>query len=174
MTTIATAKAFPITGPLPRAPRYSLLSVAQGFPSDAWRRGVAVEPYPPGVPQAIDACVDLEGTFATKDTPDAVVMVHYAANRPVGALRGESDLAPLLRWLARYSAWLEDRARLNRFRTSFVYVVKARFAGETERRARQQMLAASPPTPGSFLVTDESESWETLSPRAGNGLRPRQ
>jgi len=99
------------------------------------------------------------------DTPDAAVMVHYAANRPVGALRGESDLAPLLRWLARYSAWLEDRARLNRFRTSFVYVVKARFAGETERRARQQMLAASPPTPGSFLVTDESESWETLSPR---------
>ncbi|GAP12898.1 phage portal protein, lambda family [Longilinea arvoryzae] len=100
-----------------------------------------------------------------EDTPDAAVMVHYAANRPVGALRGESDLAPLLRWLARYAAWLEDRARLNRFRTSFVYVIKARFAGEAERRARQQMLAANPPTPGSFLVTDESESWETLSPR---------
>jgi len=102
---------------------------------------------------------------ALNDSPDAAVMVHYAANRPVGALRGESDLAPLLRWLARYAAWLEDRARLNRFRTSFVYVIKARFAGEAERRARQQMLAASPPTPGSFLVTDESETWETLSPR---------
>jgi hypothetical protein len=99
------------------------------------------------------------------DAPETAVMVHYAANRPVGALRGESDLAPLLRWLARYAAWLEDRARLNRFRTSFMYVIKARFAGEAERRARQQMLAASPPTPGSFLVTDESENWETLSPR---------
>lgn len=99
------------------------------------------------------------------DSPETAVMVHYAANRPVGALRGESDLAPLLRWLARYAAWLEDRARLNRFRTSFMYVIKARFSGEAERRARQQTLAANPPTPGSFLVTDESESWETLSPR---------
>ncbi len=51
-------------------------------------------------------------------------MLHYAINRPVGALRGESDLAPLLRWLSRYAAWLEDRARLNRFRTAFLYVVR--------------------------------------------------
>ena len=39
------------------------------------------------------------------------VMLHYAINRPVGAQHGESDLAPLLRWLARYAGWLEDRAR---------------------------------------------------------------
>ena len=31
------------------------------------------------------------------------VMLHYAVNRPVGALRGESDLAPILPWLRRYS-----------------------------------------------------------------------
>ena len=52
-------------------------------------------------------------------------MLHYAINRPVGAQWGESDLAPVLRWLSRYAAWLEDRARLNRFRNSFPYVVTA-------------------------------------------------
>lgn len=93
------------------------------------------------------------------------VMLHYAINRPVGAQWGESDLAPLLRWLARYANWLEDRARLNRFRTAFLYVVKARFANEADRLARQQHLNAHPPTPGSILVTDEGEEWSVISPR---------
>jgi len=93
------------------------------------------------------------------------VMLHFAINRPVGAVHGESDLAPLLRWLSRYAAWLEDRARLNRYRTAFYYVVKSRFLSETERAARQTQLSAAPPTPGSILVTDESESWEVLSPK---------
>ena len=92
-------------------------------------------------------------------------MRHYAVNRPVGAVRGESDLAPVLRWLNRYAGWLEDRARLNRFRTAFLYIVRARFVSETERLARQRALSANPPTPGSILVTDESESWEVLSPK---------
>ena len=42
--------------------------------------------------------------------PSTPVMLHYAVNCPVGALRGESDLAPILPWLKRYSRWLEDRA----------------------------------------------------------------
>jgi len=93
------------------------------------------------------------------------VMLHYAVNRPVGAVRGESDLAPLLRWLNRYAAWLEDRARLNRYRTAFLYVVRTRFASESERQARQAALQANPPTPGSILVTDETENWEVISPK---------
>jgi hypothetical protein len=91
------------------------------------------------------------------------VMLHYTVNRPVGGQWGESDLAPVLKWLARYSNWLEDRARLNRFRNSFLFVVKAKFASETERAARQANLAAHPPAPGSILVTDDSETWEVLS-----------
>lgn len=93
------------------------------------------------------------------------VMLHYAINRPVGAQWGESDLAPVLRWLSRYAAWLEDRARLNRFRTAFLYIVHAKFSSEAERRARQSALNAAPPSPGSILVTDENESWEALHPR---------
>jgi len=104
------------------------------------------------------------------DTPDESghfkpVMVHYAVNRPVGGLWGESDLSHLLKWLGRYTAWLEDRVRLNRFRNAFLYVVKASYTSEAARKARQAELAANPPTPGSILVTDESEEWSVMSPK---------
>jgi hypothetical protein len=92
------------------------------------------------------------------------VMLHYCINRAVGSQWGESDLAPLLKWLSRYASWLEDRARLNHFRTAFLYVVHGRFGSEAERRARQAALNAAPPSPGSILVTDEGESWEVLNP----------
>lgn len=95
----------------------------------------------------------------------APVMVHYAINRAAGAQWGESDLAPLLIWLRRYAAWLEDRTRLNRFRNAFLYRVRANFASENARRARQAELAAHPPSPGSILVTDESEDWSVISPK---------
>ncbi len=105
------------------------------------------------------------GDAPAADGTYPVVMLHYAVNRPVGAQWGESDLAPVLRWLSRYAAWLEDRARLNRFRTAFLYIVRSRFTSEADRRARQSSLNAAPPSPGSILVSDESESWDTLSPR---------
>ncbi|MCC7361223.1 MAG: hypothetical protein IT317_17185 [Anaerolineales bacterium] len=94
------------------------------------------------------------------------VALVYAVNRPVGAAWGESDLAPLLRWLARYSHWLENRARLNHFRQSFMYVVRGVFKSAAERLARQAELNANPPTPGSILVTDaNSEAWGVLHPQ---------
>jgi len=96
-------------------------------------------------------------------------MLHYAINRPAGAQWGESDLAPVLRWLSRYAAWLEDRARLNHFRTAFLYVVRARFTSEADRRSRQSALNTTPPSPGSILVTDENEAWDTLNPRLESG-----
>lgn len=100
-----------------------------------------------------------------QDDPSRAVMLHYSINRPVGAQWGESDLAPLLRWLSRYANWLEDRARLNRFRNAFVYVVKSRFSSESDRYARQQHLNANPPMPGAILVTDEGEEWSVLNPQ---------
>ncbi len=113
--------------------------------------------YPWAVYDALNDTLDENGNFKP-------VILHYAINRPLGAKWGESDLAPILRWLARYSAWLEDRARLNRYRQSFLYVVKARFTSQAERLARQAELNANPPNPGSILVTDESETWEVLYP----------
>ena len=98
------------------------------------------------------------------DSNDRAVILHYTINRPAGAQWGESDLAPLLVWLSRYSNWLQDRARLNRFRNAFLYIVQAKFASEAQRKARQNALNASPPKPGSILVADENETWKTISP----------
>jgi hypothetical protein len=92
------------------------------------------------------------------------VMIHYAVNRPVGAKFGESDLAPLLRWLTRYASWLEDRARLNRYRNTFLFWVKARFSNQAEKLERQAELNRNPPNPGSILVSDETEEWKAISP----------
>ena len=100
-------------------------------------------------PQPIDAYDDQdEGLSEAGFKP---VMLHYTINRPVGAQWGESDLAPVLKWLSRYAGWLEDRARLNRFRNSFLFVVKAPFISEEDRKLRQANLAAvsAPPTPNS-------------------------
>lgn len=93
------------------------------------------------------------------------VMLHFAVNRPVGVQWGEPDLAPLLRWLSRYANWLEDRARLNRYRNSFLFVVKTRLNSEAQRVQRQRQLNAFPPAPGSILVTGDQEEWSVLSPK---------
>jgi len=93
------------------------------------------------------------------------VMLHYAVNRAVGAQWGESDLGPLIRWLTRYDAWLEDRVRLNRYRQSFAWDVSAEFPSETARSKRESELNLNPPNPGAVLVHDKSEVWNVLSPK---------
>ena len=51
------------------------------------------------------------------------VMVHYAVNRVVGALRGESDLATVIPWLLKYSRLVEDRVRLHWAARAFLWIV---------------------------------------------------
>ncbi len=99
------------------------------------------------------------------DSIDKMVILPYMVNRPAGAQWGEPDLAPLLIWISRYSNWLQDRARLNRYRNAFLYVVQAKFASEAQRKARQAALNAHPPKPGSILVIDDSENWKVIQPR---------
>jgi len=102
---------------------------------------------------------------AMDDDPAQPAMLHYAINRPVGAAWGEPDLAPITRWLVRYAAWLEDRVRLNRYRSAFIYVVRGLFPSAAERLERQAELNANPPNPGSILVADQTEEWEVLHPK---------
>jgi len=99
------------------------------------------------------------------DSIEKMVILPYMINRPAGAQWGEPDLAPLLIWLSRYSNWLQDRARLNRYRNAFLYVVQAKFASEAQRKARQTALNVNPPKPGSILVIDDSENWKVIQPR---------
>ena len=93
--------------------------------------------------------------------PNLPTMLHYAINRPIGALRGESDLATVLVWLRRYSRWLEDRVRLNAGVRAFLWVVKAprNLLDDLRKQYRQ------PPAPGSVVVADAAgEEWEAVSP----------
>jgi hypothetical protein len=91
----------------------------------------------------------------------APVALHFAVNRPVGCVRGESDLAPVRLWLERYSRWLEDRVQLNAAMRAFLWIVKV------PGRAIKQKAAehSRPPEPGSVLFVDkDSEEWEAVAP----------
>ncbi len=99
------------------------------------------------------------------ETDQDSFMLHFAVNQPVGTPWGEPDLAPLLVWIGRFSAWLEDRARLNRFRNTFVWTLKKNWQSKKEKQERQAALNANPPQPGSFLLLDESEVLEAPVPK---------
>lgn len=96
-------------------------------------------------------------------------IVHFASNRPVGSAWGEADISPMLPWIGRYSSWLEDRVRLNRFRNAFMYVVQMIGADVTpeKKKERQKQLELNPPKPGSVLVVGgnqaSSEQWGIMS-----------
>jgi len=92
-------------------------------------------------------------------------MIHFPSNQPVGSPWGEADLSPLLVWIGRFSSWLEDRVRLNRFRTAFMYVVSGVYKSEGEREAREKNLNANPPKSGSVLVLNRNsgEAYGILS-----------
>jgi hypothetical protein len=46
-----------------------------------------------------------------------------------------------------------------------MYVVKGKWLSASDKEARQAELNSHPPTPGSILVTDESETWDTIAPK---------
>lgn len=106
-----------------------------------------------------------EWTKAKKDYPDgneAPWMLHYAVNRPVGAVRGEGDLSPLLKPLQQYNDWLEDRVRLNRAVRSFIWIIKA---GERRVDALiKKYSEGDPPESGAVIVANDDEEWQAVTP----------
>jgi hypothetical protein len=110
---------------------------------------------------------DLDGTWwISPDHPDAAdltrpVMCHYAVNRPVGAVRGEGDLAAVLPWIRRYSRWLEDRIRLNAGVRKFLWIVYAPKRLVDDLRARYSQV----PDDGAVVIAEEgAERWEAVTP----------
>ncbi|NLE76895.1 MAG: hypothetical protein GX605_09105 [Chloroflexi bacterium] len=106
----------------------------------------------------------------TADQPDGVWWtaaahggnaLHFAINRPVGQARGQSDLATVLPWLRRYSAWLRDRAAINRAKAAFVYDVTVH--GSEADVARRRAELAHPPPSGSVIIHNEAEEWRAVS-----------
>lgn len=90
----------------------------------------------------------------------SAVMLHYAVNRPIGALLGEGDLTTMLPWLQRYSRMLEDRVRLHWAMRAFLWIVKV----PANRVKEKQEQYRNPPEAGSIVVHDESEEWQSVTP----------
>lgn len=88
------------------------------------------------------------------------VILHYSVNRPIGAAMGESDLAPILPWLLRYSRMLEDRIRLHWAARLFLWIVTVP-SNRVKEKASQY---AVPPAAGSVVVKDEAEDWQAVTP----------
>jgi len=98
------------------------------------------------VPQPPDASI------VSRSNGPPPVMLHYAINRPVGATRGESDLAPILKWALRYNAWLEDRVRLNRIRTR-QGVLDVKIADDTQVESKKYQLRRDDPMDAGIYIT---------------------
>ena len=98
----------------------------------------------------------------------APLMLHYAVNRPIGAVRGEGDLTPVLPWARRYSEWLADRVRLNRQRTR-QGLMDLRVADDTMVEQKRQQLRTSNPVEAGIYVHGPGEevAFHALDIRAG-------
>ncbi|MFM8320033.1 MAG: hypothetical protein ACKOC5_03875, partial [Chloroflexota bacterium] len=88
------------------------------------------------------------------------VMLHYAINRPLGAVTGESDLTTMLPWMQRYNRMVEDRVRLHAAMRSFLWMVTVPTPRVREKLEQYRL----PPEPGSIIVKDESEQWQANAP----------
>jgi hypothetical protein len=88
------------------------------------------------------------------------IMLHYAINRPIGALLGESDLASIIPWLLRYSRMLEDRVRLHWAAKIFLWLVTV----PTNKVSTTTNKYRNPPESGTVIVKDEGETWEVQTP----------
>lgn len=108
---------------------------------------------------------NVQGTWwAGRETaePGKPVTLHYAVNRPIGCVRGEGDLLPVLPWAKRYTAWVKDRVRLNRARVEAgLWIVTIEDEGKVEEKQKQ--YGGSPPEFGSVIVKGEGEDWQGLS-----------
>ncbi len=68
-----------------------------------------------------------------------------------------------------FVSWLEDRARLNRFRFAWMIIWKKKWESEAAKLAKTRELAANPPPSGSWLLLDENETVEMPAPNLESG-----
>jgi len=108
---------------------------------------------------------DTQGrTWEGRESDADQIMLHYAINRPVGEVRGMSDLAQIVTWLDRYETWLEDRVRINRYKGAYLWQVQIEGALPGQLEAKRAQYSRMP-APGSIIVTDGHETWTAVQPR---------
>jgi hypothetical protein len=106
------------------------------------------------------------GGAAAGEWLPAAEVAHFAINKTSNTLRGRSDLAPVLRWLRRYSEWLNDRVRQNRLKGAFVYDVAVTGADNAYLQ-RMRAEYGQAPAPGTVLFHNEKEVWQAIQPQIG-------
>lgn len=101
-----------------------------------------------------------------RDWVPAEEVSHFAINKVSNALRGRSDLAPVLRWLHAYSDWLADRVTQNRLKGAVVYDVTLVGGGkqDIERHRAEQPQA---PETGTVIFHSDKEIWKAVEPHVG-------
>ncbi|MDF1514988.1 MAG: hypothetical protein P1S60_14350, partial [Anaerolineae bacterium] len=90
------------------------------------------------------------------EDPSTPVMLHWTVNKPFDAIRGESDLRPILPWALRYSEWLKDRVRLNRQRTR-QGVLDVMVMDDSQVEAKKQQLRGVNPIEAGIYVHGSGE-----------------
>jgi len=96
------------------------------------------------------------------------VMLQYAIETPPGIVRGEADLFAIQEWLEAYKRWLQDRVRVNRLKSAFMWhvAIEGASASDISRKSAQY---SRPPATGSIVVTDGKERWEAVQPHIEAG-----
>ena len=96
---------------------------------------------------------DVEGKWwPGRDSEADQVMLHYAVNKVVGATRGTSDLAQVVRWLDRYDVWLEDRVRINRYKGAYLWHVRIEGAMPGQLEAKRAQYSRVPNSGSDSMV----------------------
>lgn len=88
------------------------------------------------------------------------LMLHWSVNKPLGAVRGEGDLGPVLPWVKRYSEWLRDRVRLNRYRTR-QGILDVEVSDDSLVDEKKKQLTTSNPLENGIYVHGTGEKIET-------------
>lgn len=89
-------------------------------------------------------------------------VIHVPINCHAYELRGRPEIYPALPWLRAHKEWLENRARQNHWRTTFLWFVQVKNATERTISA----VAArwyKPPSPGSVDVESDAVSVQPLT-----------
>jgi hypothetical protein len=98
-------------------------------------------------------------------------MRHYAVNRPVGAVRGEGDLDPILPWLSDYKTFLKKRVVAAGAAAQTVFDITILGAEKQQCAARLLELKESGLDSTTIAVHNEKEEWSGLFPSPMNDAK---
>jgi len=89
---------------------------------------------------------------------------YFAINRVSNATRGFSDLIHVSDWIDAYDQLLFTHLERLMFLRTFCWDVTLEGADQTAIKAKKAELLKHPPKPGAWLVHNEKEKWQAITP----------